>query len=308
MASKITGGARKPSTGRGGNGRPLAPTDNLTPEEKSARAAQERREREEAEAIQLMSVVSTLRPKLAKVKEIADQLKAAKDLVNDHFRAAKLQSKDFERGRIMELIEDTSPDARRDVTRNEAIRARFRRLMGLPVGDASQEELDLEARLPDVERDGGYWHSVGYTDGVTAAPRKPPIECIQQGHGNRYDGGYDAGKTILEVNLEKGKKAKAAPVPPKPEETSDQRKAREAKEAATAKAALENLGKDKPLPTDAKAVGQQAAADFEADQAELAAQTTRQAVVAAREGEIVDEDPLGVGAEAQGQAGDEVTV
>lgn len=282
MAGKITGGARKPAAGRGGNGRPLAPTDNLTPEEKAKRAAEEKAQREEAEAIQLMSIVSRIKQALPEVEEARGKLKAAQEKVNDIFRAAKAQSKDFERGRIMELVEDSKAESRRDVTRNEAVRARFRRLMGLPVGDATQDQLDLEGRLPDVERDGQYWQSVGYTDGVSGAPSNPPMECVKAGHGNRYDAGWKDGQTILAVNMDKARKVNAPPVQAK-EETEVERKAREAKETAKAKAALENLGKDQPLPTDAKAVGEKAAADFEADQAELAAQKPRAAVQAARE-------------------------
>lgn len=282
MAGKITGGARKPSAGRGGNGRPLAATDNLSPEEKAKRAAEEKAQREEAEAIQLMSIVARIKQALPEVETARAALKGAQEKVNDIFRAAKAQSKDFERGRIMELVEDSKAESRRDVTRNEAVRARFRRLMGLPVGDIAQDQLDLEARLPEVERDGQYWQSVGYTDGVSGAPSNPPMECVKAGHGNRYDQGWKDGQTILAVNMDKAQRRAAPPVAPKPEETEVERRAREAKETAKAKESLANLGKDK-LPDDPKAVGAQAAADFEADQAELAAQTTRKAVQAARE-------------------------
>lgn len=303
MAAKITGGGRRaPSAGRGGNGRPLTSVDNLSPEEKAKAAAAQRKELEEAEAIQLMSVVAGARPKLAKVEEARAALKLAQDAVNDHFRAAKLESKNFERGRIMELINDSKPESRRDVAHNEAMRARFREIMGLPVGGPSQEELDLHDRLPDVERDGQYWQAVGYTAGVSGGDRDPPLDCVKAGHGNRYDAGWTDGQTILAVNMKKAAAPKAAPAPAAKEETPAEKRKREKAEEETARQGLAAI---KPAEVAAQAAADFAAdnpevvttgepspvtagepeAGFEASPEELAAQSTRKAVQAAKEGE-----------------------
>lgn len=246
MANRITGKSRKGGAGRGGNGRALTPEDNRTPAEIEAAKLAAQREREEAEGIQLLSVVARVKKKLVTVEAAAAKLKTEKDELGDIFRAAKTQSKDFERGRIMELVNDSKPAERRNVQRNEEVRARFRRLMGLPVG-VSDTERELEARLPEVERNGLYWRGVGYTDGVSGADHAPPAECVGAGHDNRYTEGWKDGQAILGEEWKKKPRAGAAsPTAPGPNPLDDPASPESLRAAASekrAKASLEAMGK-----------------------------------------------------------------
>jgi hypothetical protein len=316
MAGKITGGGARGAkgAGKGGNGRTLTVVDNMSPEDKLKAAFAEKKAREEAETIQLMSVVARVKQALPEVEAARVVLKAAQDKVNSILLSAKAQSKEFERGRIMDLVKDSSPSERRNVQHNEAVRARFRRAMGLPVGDISQEELELHHRLPPVEQDGQYWEGVGYTDGVSGADKDAPLECVKAGHGNRYETGWTNGQKILALAMTKTKAPVAAPV--EPEETEVERRVREKREEKIGKEALAKIGlgedgqptlegliakRDQIVAEGGTAPPHiltaitklQAAADFAADNPasdgfeatpeELAAQTTRAAVQAAKE-------------------------
>lgn len=287
MAEKITGkapGGRKgkggtvtqlPGTkraGTGGDGRVLTSVDNLSPEEQAEAAAKQQKAREEAEAIQLMSVVSQVKAQDVKVEAAAAKLKVEKDALNGIFLNAKAASPLFTRQRIRELVDDSKPEVRRNIAENEAVRARFRRVMGLPVG-LSEQERELEARLPQVERDGQFWRAAGYTAGLAGHDRDAPKECVAAGHDNLFDEGWKDGQGALgRAMTERANPKPTAQAAPK-EETAAQRKKREKQEEADAKAALEGKGKEPALPTDAKAVGEQAAADFAADNPGLPPET-----------------------------------
>lgn len=247
-------------TGRGGNGRKLKPTDNkgptLTPEQLAIKASEERREREEAEGIQLLSILGRIKPGLAAVEEARSAMKLKQDAVNDIFRAAKLQSKDFTRERLMELVNDTKPGSRKDVQNNEETRARFRAILGLPVG-LSQTERELEERLPDVERNGMFYRAAGYTDGLSGNAHTLPPGCAEGGFGNLYDEGYKDGQKSM---FEAGQAAKAKPKTPPaaaPEESELDRKRREKAEEKAAAEGLAKLGEggDVPLADVNKALG-----------------------------------------------------
>lgn len=248
MAEKVTGSGRgspKPA-GRSGAGKPLTTDDNLSPAEKEAAALAARRAEEEAEAIQLMSVVAKAKSAIAAHEEKKAAAKLAGDVVNDVFRAAKLQSKHFERGRIMELINDSKPQARRNVTANEAVRTRFRKLMGLPVGQ-SDEEQELDARLPDVEREGAFWFQAGYSAGIAGHNRDATEECVRAGHDNRFDEGWVAGQAVLgnrvaaDMQARKDAKAAAKAAEPTPEETAAQRRIRLKAEESKAMEGLKGM-------------------------------------------------------------------
>lgn len=296
MAAKVGGGKRRTNkthlrvVGSGGDGRPLTVADNRTPEEKAAAEAEAKRAKEEAEGLQLMSVVAAVKKQRPNITKARDALKAEQDKLNDIFRAAKLQSKEFTRERIEDLERDSDPARRRDIEEAEAIRYRFRKAMGLPVG-LSDQERELEARLPEVERDAAHWFQAGYTAGVTGQFCEPPEACVRAGHDNKFAEGHKAGMAVLVVDkgVLSGKPA-AAPVK---EETAAERRKREKAEEA---AAREALSKPKPEAPEtpsldpvqaaikADAEGQAGGADgFEATPEELAGQTTRQAVQAGRE-------------------------
>lgn len=253
---KVTG--RRPA-GRGGNGRKLTPADNkgpeLSPEQLAIKAADEKRKREEAEGIQLLSIMGRAKAQQAKVETARAALKVEQDGLNDIFRAAKLQSKDFTRERLQELIKDTAPGSRRDVQSNEETRARFRRILGLPVG-LSDTERELESRLPDVERNGTFYRSAGYTDGLSGNAHTLPPGCVDGGFGNLYDAGYTDGQAALhEANqAAKVKPKAAAPAAPPAEETELQRKRREKAEERAVTDGLAKLG-DVPLAEVNKALG-----------------------------------------------------
>lgn len=298
MANKVTGRGRGKPAGNGGNGRKLSTTDNETPEARAARIATEQQQKEEAEAIQLLSVVAAVKGQLGKVAIKKAELKTEQDALNDIFRAAKLQSKDFERGRIMELVEDSNPEARRNIVEREAIRTRFRKAMGLPVAQ-SEEQLDLESRLPDVEREASFWFQAGYTAGVTGEFCNAPEACVRAGHDNKYAEGHKAGQAVIAMGMASAKATKEKATPP-PEETADQRRARERAEEAKAKEGLEGMkavrGEAPPLDPVQESVKAATEGEFtEATPEELEAQTTRQAVQAAREG---DAEPAADNAEA----------
>lgn len=236
---KRTSGGR--SAGRGGNGRPLAVTDNRTPEEIADAERKAREEREAAEGIQLISIVARVKKQQPKIDAARDALKAEQDAMNDIFRAAKLQSKEFTRERIAELVKDSKPDLRRNVEEAEATRYRFRRLMGLPVG-LSDQERELEARLPDVEREAGFWFQAGYNVGVVGEPCMAPEACVRAGHDNKFAEGHTAGQAVLVVN--RGALSGKPKATPPPEETADAKRKREKAEEAAAKASLANLKGD----------------------------------------------------------------
>lgn len=279
--------------------RQVGPDDNLTDEQKRER-------QEQAESAQLMSILARLREAKAKTAETKAPYDAAKAAETDIFRAAKaIPGGGFQRQELEELLKDSAAGSRKDVSRQEERRVRFRGYLGLPVG-RSEEQRQLDERLPEVEKNAAHWRAAGYTAGVTAGDSEPPIECVKAGFVADFSTGYSDGQKINGLAMIEASKK---PEPPKPEETEVERRAREKREeeavknglatmtggegddtvqggegddASTTPAPVGGNPDDQVLPTDAKAVGAQAAADFEADEAELAAQKTRQAVQAAK--------------------------
>ncbi len=236
MAPRITAGRRgRKSAGNGGDGRQLTAKDNMTPEQ----AAELRKQQEEAEAVQLLSVMSRARAQMAKVNAAKAVYDTARGEFNDICTAAKLAIK-LTRKEIVGLLEDSKPEGRRDVAEAEARRHRFRLAMGLPVG-RSDEQRQLDERLPEVEREGGFWFEAGFTAGSTGLPNDAPAACVSAGHDNRFGEGWKAGQTVLAATA-KVTKQKAAPAPTA-EETTAQRKAREKAEEAKAKEGLTGMAK-----------------------------------------------------------------
>lgn len=230
MASAL-GSNKGRGAGKGGNGRPLTTQDNgMAPEER-------RKAEEEAEKLALISVVSQVKAIDPKIEAKSAELKALKDQRTDIFRAAKA-AYGFVRKEIEDLIADSKVGARKDVEEAEARRRRFRIAMGLPVGLTDQEQ-ELQARLPDVEKDASWYRAAGYTAGVTGGDLDPPPACVAAGHVGPWSEGVKDGQTILALALKKPKKPTAEP--PKPEPSIADQKAAEAKEARKAKEALENM-------------------------------------------------------------------
>lgn len=301
MAEKLGQGRGRRGGGTGGNGRALAKTDNRTPEQ----IAEERKQQENAEAIQLLSVVARVKAQDAKVDKAKDALKVETDARNGIFLNAKAGNPLFTRGRIRELVEDSKPKLRVDVTQSEAVRARFRRIMGLPVGDMTEEQRTLDERLPDVEREGAFWFSAGHSAGLSGDSRDAPEACVRAGHDNRFDEGWRSGQAVLMVNKiiakEGGPPLKPPALAPKPaaaptaEETAAQRKAREKAEEVKAAEGLKGMAAAKgetPAPAAAPPLDDvqasvKAATESdcfsEATPEELAAQTTRGVVQEVRE-------------------------
>ena len=261
MAATIRGGSRKPRVVTDGGHR-IDHNEGKTPEEIAAAKRKELEALHEAEAIQLLSAVSLAKKQMLKVEAAKTALKTEQDAFNDIARNAKTAIK-INRSVFMDLITDSNA-SRKDVTDAEMKRARWRRAMGLPVADSDQQ-LELDARLPDTERDGLFWLGAGYTAGVTGEPFNPPGECVGAGHDNRFREGYEGGQAKLGMALSPKKKP-AAPAKPDPLEDPHSPESLKAN-AASEKRARESLN------AMGKPVG----------------------------GEIVDPDPIGVGADAQGE-------
>lgn len=313
MANKIGGGRSRKSAGAGGNGRALSVADNRTPEQ----IAEERRKEidaiHEAEAIQLLSAVSLGKKALIAVDAAKAVLKEKQDAFNDVARNAKTAIK-ITRKEFVDLIGDSN-SSRKDLSDAEAKRVRWRTAMGLPVG-LSGEQLELDSRLPNVERDIQMWRGQGYQDGVTGSPHNPPKECIEQGHGNVYDEAYKGGQAALNAANQAAKRARQpAPAAPKPNSLDDPASPESLKANAEsekrARESLEAMGKGTEAATGgeetvagaagADAVSGGAAADgFEATAEELAAQAGRPSVVAAKTAEEIAAE--GTGKEAEPEA------
>lgn len=133
------------------------------------------REQEEA---QLLSVLSKMRPALARVEEAKAVVKervAEVDAILD-----KAVAQGFKKGEIRELLKETAvKGSRKDLRETEERRARFRRYLGLPVGETDDGLLDA---IPEAAKDELDWESEGYKAGVLAEEPKPPKKCPERFH------------------------------------------------------------------------------------------------------------------------------
>lgn len=217
--------------GTGGDGRQLSPTDNLSDADK-------RRAREEADQVQLLSGISQLRPLMDKAAVLKAQYDEAKSSVTN-FRKVLCGQISMSAEDLDGIMSDQTA-VRRDVVAREESRAYFRRLAGQPVG-RSEEQIELDERLPPVERDIAHWRGDGFAAGLRASDPVPPEECPGAGDMQQaWMTGWHEGQTVNAMALQK-----AAPKPPAPEpekeETPYMRKKRERAEQEAVLAGLEKL-------------------------------------------------------------------
>lgn len=181
--------AKKPgsATGKAGDGvRPLTPTDNLSAEDK-------RRAQDAAEEAALLSYLSVIRVKQKAVDEAKAVHDAAKAEVNAVYGTAK--NAGFPRNLLQEIIRDSAVKGqRRNIEEAERKRAKFRKWVGLPVGN-SDEQRELEARLPETQRNEIEWEADGYRAGVAAEAPKPPNDCVKAGFDQAWLKGYGNGQS-----------------------------------------------------------------------------------------------------------------
>lgn len=222
--------------------RKVSTEDNLTPEQKQAKA-------DEADKVALLSVLGQLRLLQVEIDKAAVPFKAAKDAYTQKMRDAKASG--FLRYELEELLKDTSDDeSTRSLTDKEMRRARLREFCGLPVGDRGvQEKLAL---LPTMERDKAYWRTEGKRLGLAGHTAKPEPGMAQEFHNTFMEGWHEGQAERIIENIKPLPKAKpAAPVEPEPS-IADQRLA-EQRQINAAKAGLETLTGaegDDTLPAD----------------------------------------------------------
>lgn len=164
------------------------------------------REQEEA---QLLSVLSQMRPALARVEEaqaVVKERRAEVDAILD-----KAVAQGFKKGEIRELLKETAvKGSRKDLREAEERRARFREYVGLPVG--VQGDL-LE--VPEAAKDELDWELDGYRAGVRAEEPKPPAKCPERFH-QAWLKGYHDGQARNAWAMSGGKGAPPAPSPDTP--------------------------------------------------------------------------------------------
>lgn len=163
---------------------------------------------EEAEAAQLLSYLAKAREKKGVKDKCAAALKAASDELNEVFRLAKGASPNFTRQRMVELMTDmSSPQLRKSIEADEAIRARFRRVCGLPVADEGRQT-DLEDRMPEAAKDQMHYRGLGYTAGLAGENGTPPA-FIPTNFNPDWGAGWKDGQAAL-ISA----KIKASEIPP----------------------------------------------------------------------------------------------
>jgi hypothetical protein len=236
-----SGGGRKkrdnitpfPKAGNGGDGRPLTPQDNISAEERAKR---------EAEAIKLQAIsgVAAILKAEAVVAEIEAEiqarLKPAKATVTSLYRDLKMKTN---------MTREDVADKKRHLGKTEDVvkadelrRANQRSWWGLPSGH-SQQQQELDARLPDVERDAIGWRAAGYSVGISDGDSSPPTACVAQGHVPAWSDGVKDGQAALKAAKEA---TFGAPEPePEPEETPYQRKKREKAEETRLRASMDAM-------------------------------------------------------------------
>mgnify|MGYP000877274527 CR=1 FL=1 len=123
--------------------------------------------------------------------EAKQRLKDEKGKLKDIRQLAKAD------GLVLKELDEALEDAqteRVDLIAKEERRRLYRQWLGLPVG--AQGELELDDRLPSIERERARWKSMGNVDGrlakVRAAPEGCPPNMVQS-----YLEGWDAGQEAL---------------------------------------------------------------------------------------------------------------
>lgn len=164
---------------------------------------------EAAEAAQLLSFTSRLREQQKKTAEKKAVFDGEKANETEIFNLAKAAG--FMRKELQELLDDSAVSGqRRKLAESEARRARFRKILGLPVA-GFEEQKDL----PEEVRDEMDWESDGYRAGIRADEPKPPSECSPRFHKAWLKGYHNGQKRNAEALTMAD--ALGAPPPPVPE-------------------------------------------------------------------------------------------
>lgn len=230
MARKLN---QQPQGGTGGDGRQLSPTDNLSDAEK-------RRLREESDQVQLVSGISRYLPMRDKVAVIQAQLKEAQTEAKN-FKKVLCGSINMNAEVFDEIIADQTSGNRRDVVAREEARAYFRRLMGQPVG-RSEEQMELDSRLPPVERDKEHWRSCGYVVGLRGGDCQVPSEVSgAEDMRSAWQAGYNDGQAVLFAAMKKTSDAAKPPEPEREPEKEESPYMRKKREKAEQEALLKSL-------------------------------------------------------------------
>lgn len=231
MARKLN---QQPQGGTGGDGRSLSPSDNMTDAEK-------RRLREESDQVQLVSGISRYLPMRDKVAVIQAQLKEAQTEAKN-FKKVLCGSINMNAEVFDEIIADQTSGNRRDVLAREEARAYFRRLMGQPVG-RSEEQMELDSRLPPTERDKEHYRGSGYSVGLRGGDCVVPEDVSgAQDMQQAWIQGWHDGQAVNIMALKKTSEAAKPPEPPpepEKEESPYMRKKREKAEQEKLLASLE---------------------------------------------------------------------
>lgn len=123
---------------------------------------------EDAEQAQLLSCLSQLRPLIADVdaaKAVVKQKQEAVTAAMDRAAAAG-----FKKYEIRSLLKDTAVTGdRKDLREAEERRVRFRKYLGLPVGETDAGLLDI----PEAAKDEDDWRGHGFTAGLRADEPDP---------------------------------------------------------------------------------------------------------------------------------------
>lgn len=306
MAKKL-GEGRKPA-GTAGNGRPLNTGDN-------GMAPEERAKAEEAnKKLRYISGIQALRALAPKEAAARAALKEITDQQNGVFLDLKKDGHDKKDVKA-DLVDVGA--VRRNVDAKEIERAKRREWLGLPVGKTG-EQLELEARLPEVERNAQHWKAAGFTAAVTGGDKTPPKECQAEGFIDAWTEGVNDGiASDAKGFVAKNSKPKPAPEKPAdpepgtPEAAKAERDAiKNAKASLDAMKPVENEGGTITAADVAQVVGEvfdEAKAvingeakpkdaddadkvdDFEAPAEEIAQQSTRVAIQDAKAGATTGE-------------------
>lgn len=228
MARKLS---TQPKAGTGGDGRQLAPSDNLSDADK-------RSAREDADGVQLVSGISRYLPMKEKVAVIQAQLKEAQTEAKN-FKKVLCGSIDMSAEVFDEIIADQTSGDRRDIIAREEARTYFRRLIDLPTA-RTEEQRELDSRLPPVERDKAHWRSVGYGVGLRGGDCVVPQEVPgAQDMQQAFIQGYNDGQAVLFAAMQKNTDKAKPPAEPEPEESDYKRRKRLKAEEDALRASLE---------------------------------------------------------------------
>lgn len=274
-------GKRLPGGGRRGAGTQDAPPRDAVIGDNS---------REEAERVQLISFVSRLSGAEDEVQRAKGPYDAAKKAKNQIFALARAAEPTWTRKYLERRIEEMNSTTRENAEM-AAQEARHRRWLGILTEE--QAKLALGAETPQEVKDEAHWHSEGYKAGLRGQEAKAPPECGER-FLQHYLKGHERGRSDSIDALAKNV--------PKPAGTTAEQIAAQAKadfqednpeldvDAAARKLKNDPAFMARSGGEEEPVTGPDNVEDgFEATPEELAGQTTRQAVVGAREGADDDE-------------------